>query len=164
MINLVLLERAFRRINPKRQLPCSMVMKPAQPSIGPWDLSAPIPLHSNVTLHVRITRLETSTMVFVTTSDPSNSSSLSALGSYVYSMPNVCTACYVHSNANGHTAFKALRTFKYSALLFARKHRLYNKTGQDISREISAAFLRGGQHHLSSLYCGRGDGRSKDCC
>ncbi|KAM0798819.1 hypothetical protein BDR22DRAFT_791515, partial [Usnea florida] len=40
------------------------------------------------TLHIQITSLEKSTMVFLTTTDPASSSSLSALGSFVYSMPN----------------------------------------------------------------------------
>lgn len=59
-------------------------------SLHPQQLSVPLPLTPHTTLHMQITPLETSTMVFLTTTDQPSSSSLSALGSFVYSMPNVC--------------------------------------------------------------------------
>ena len=58
-------------------------------ALQPQQLSIPLPLSPHTTLHIQITPLEKSTMVFLTTTDPSSSSSLSALGSFVYSMPNV---------------------------------------------------------------------------
>ena len=66
--------------------------RPIEPSLKPQQLSVPLPLSPHTTLHMQVTALDTSTMVFLATSDPSNSSSLSALGSFVYSMPNVCPA------------------------------------------------------------------------
>ncbi|MCJ1231236.1 hypothetical protein MMC12_007913 [Toensbergia leucococca] len=54
----------------------------------PKQLSLPLPLSPHTTLHIQITRLETSLLVFLTTTDPSNSAYLSALGSFVYAMPN----------------------------------------------------------------------------
>lgn len=71
--------------------------RPISPSIHPQQRSIPLPLTPHTTLHMQITSLEISTMIFLTTTDPSNSSSLSALGSFVYSMPNVCLT---YSQAN----------------------------------------------------------------
>ena len=59
------------------------------PSLHPKHLFLPLPLSPHTTLHLQITALTTSTLVFITTTDPSTTSSLSALGSFVYSMPNV---------------------------------------------------------------------------
>ena len=60
------------------------------PNLHPKQLSVSLPLTPHTTMHMQVMALQTSSMVFLTTTDPSNSSSLSALGSFVYSMPNVC--------------------------------------------------------------------------
>ena len=56
---------------------------------APESLVVSVPNLPHTTLHVQITRLETSNMIFLTTSDDSSSNSPSSLGSFVYSMPNV---------------------------------------------------------------------------
>ena len=63
------------------------------PPLQPQQLSVPLPLSPHTTLHIQITPLEKSTIVFLTTTYPSSSSSLSALGSFVYSIPNVPFPC-----------------------------------------------------------------------
>ncbi|KAF6217622.1 hypothetical protein HO133_006724 [Letharia lupina] len=68
--------------------PTATAATSASPTLHPQQLSVPLPLSPHTTLHVQITPLQTSTMVFLTTTDPSSTSSLSALGSFVYSMPN----------------------------------------------------------------------------
>lgn len=60
-----------------------------QPSLHPKQMSFPLPLTPHTTLHVQTTRLETSSLIFLTASDPSNSTSTSSLGSFIYAMPNV---------------------------------------------------------------------------
>lgn len=57
---------------------------------SPQPLSIPLPLSPQITLHVQIKPLETSNLIFITTTDISKNPSISALGSFVYSMPNVC--------------------------------------------------------------------------
>ena len=59
------------------------------PTLHLVQLAVPFPFSPHVTLHLQITRLETSTLIFLTSTDPSTSSSLSPLGSFVYAMPNV---------------------------------------------------------------------------
>ncbi|KAL9006310.1 MAG: hypothetical protein Q9188_000909 [Gyalolechia gomerana] len=58
------------------------------PTLHPKPLAIPLPFSPNTTLHIQITRLETSSLIFLTSTDPSTSSSLSALGSFVYAVPN----------------------------------------------------------------------------
>ncbi|KAL9605566.1 MAG: hypothetical protein Q9179_001224 [Wetmoreana sp. 5 TL-2023] len=71
------------------------------PTLHPKQLAIPFPSIPHTTLHLQITRLETSNMIFMTSTDPSSRGSLSALGSFVYAMPNrlnpsdsLCTALY----------------------------------------------------------------------
>ncbi len=74
------------------------------PTLHPKQLAIPLPLTPHTTLHVQITTLDTSNLIFVTSTDPSSSGSLSALGSFVYAMPNrlqpsdpLCTALYAQT-------------------------------------------------------------------
>lgn len=69
------------------------------PILHPKQLAIPLPLTPHTTLHMQITTLDTSNLIFLTSTDPSSSASLSALGSFVYAMPNrlqpsdpLCTA------------------------------------------------------------------------
>ncbi|KAI4207703.1 MAG: hypothetical protein LQ348_000497 [Seirophora lacunosa] len=71
------------------------------PTLNPTHLAVPLPFSPHTTLHLQITRLETSTLIFLSSTDPSSSGSQSALGSFVYAMPNryqpsdpLCTALY----------------------------------------------------------------------
>ncbi|MCJ1358994.1 MAG: hypothetical protein MMC33_008994 [Icmadophila ericetorum] len=61
---------------------------PAPPSLHPKHIAIPLRLTPHTTLHIQLTQLETSNLIFLTTTDPSNSNALSALGSFVYAMPN----------------------------------------------------------------------------
>lgn len=56
---------------------------------APKDLSFPLRLSPHTTLHIQLTLLATSTLILLTTRTQSSSSSSSALGSFVYAMPNV---------------------------------------------------------------------------
>ena len=56
---------------------------------APKDLSFPLRLSPQTTLHIQLTILATSTLILLTTRSQSTSSSNSALGSFVYAMPNV---------------------------------------------------------------------------
>ena len=59
------------------------------PSVHSTYIAVPLRLSPHTTLHIRITRLETSNMAFITTTDYAAQSTGSALGSFVYAMPNV---------------------------------------------------------------------------
>ena len=56
---------------------------------APKDFSFPLRLSPHTTLHIQLTSLATSTLIFLTTKSPASPSSASALGSFVYAMPNV---------------------------------------------------------------------------
>ena len=56
---------------------------------APTERSIPLRLSPNTTLHIQLTILATSTLILLTTRSQSSSSSNSALGSFVYAMPNV---------------------------------------------------------------------------
>ena len=73
---------------PQEDSPPAVVL--ATPTIRPQAVSVALPHIIHTTLHIQVTRFGTSNMVFITTSDPSSSLSSSALGSFVYAMPNVC--------------------------------------------------------------------------
>lgn len=71
------------------------------PTLHPKQLAVPLPLTPHTILHIQITTLDTSNLIFLTSTDPSTSGSLSTLGSFVYAMPNrlqpsdpLCTALY----------------------------------------------------------------------
>ncbi|KAL8839607.1 MAG: hypothetical protein Q9176_004348 [Flavoplaca citrina] len=71
------------------------------PTLQRKQLAIPLPQIPHTTLHMQITTLDTSSLIFLTSTDPSTSGSLSALGSFVYAMPNrlqpsdpLCTALY----------------------------------------------------------------------
>ncbi|SLM38264.1 hypothetical protein LPUS_08420 [Lasallia pustulata] len=59
-----------------------------EPSLHPKQMSFPLPLTPHTTLHVQATRLSTSSLIFLTTTDPSHSPATSSLGSFIYAMPN----------------------------------------------------------------------------
>ncbi|MCJ1283063.1 hypothetical protein MMC26_002390 [Xylographa opegraphella] len=58
------------------------------PSAPAKHIALPLPRFPHTTLHIRLTRLETSNLIFLTTTDHATSSSSSALGSFVCAMPN----------------------------------------------------------------------------
>lgn len=65
-------------------------VEPAPSTVRPQCLSVPLSHIIHTTLHIQLTRYETSNMIFLTNTDPSSSPSTSPLGSFVYAMPNVC--------------------------------------------------------------------------
>lgn len=69
------------------------------PTLQPTHLAVPLPFSPHTTLHLQITRLETSTLIFLSSTDPSSSGSQSALGSFVYAMPNVRVIFFLHPDA-----------------------------------------------------------------
>ena len=64
-----------------------------KPKTIPKSLARPLPLSPSTTLHVQTTSFETSNLIFLTTTTSTTTTnaptSLSALGSFVYAMPNV---------------------------------------------------------------------------
>ncbi|MCJ1475423.1 hypothetical protein MMC13_004085 [Lambiella insularis] len=54
-------------------------------------ISLRLSLSPHTTLHIHLTPLPTSTLLFLTTTDHATSASTSALGSFVYAMPNRLT-------------------------------------------------------------------------
>ena len=59
------------------------------PSAKSTILALPLQLTPHTTLHIQLTSHATCTIIFITTSDPSASSLLSAMGSFIYAIPNV---------------------------------------------------------------------------
>ena len=59
------------------------------PTLKPVSTSLPLPLAPHTTLHVQLTRLATSTLLFLTTRTPGDSAASSPLGSFVYAIPSV---------------------------------------------------------------------------
>ena len=60
--------------------------KPSQKTVS---LALPLQLTPHTTLHIQLTRHAACTVVYSTTSGPSTTSSLSALGSFIFALPNV---------------------------------------------------------------------------
>jgi hypothetical protein len=66
------------------------------PSFKPLELSFPLPKAPHALLRVHLTFLGTATTLFLTTTAVDESSStLSALGSFVYAMPDVSLCVYI---------------------------------------------------------------------
>ncbi|KAK5256333.1 hypothetical protein LTR16_003487 [Cryomyces antarcticus] len=79
--------------------------KGTSPAAGPIQLSIPLPRARGTRIHVHLTILVTSTLLFLTTS-ASELGSLASLGSFVYAMPNrttpsqpLSTALYAQSSS-----------------------------------------------------------------
>lgn len=71
-------------------------VEPATPSLKPLELSFPLPRTPHTTLHIHLTFMATSSLVFLSTTTPGDSSggqsggaSLRPMGSFVYAMPDV---------------------------------------------------------------------------
>lgn len=60
-------------------------------------LALSLPHSPQAILHVQVTRLETSILSFLTTTNSLHGASLSSLGSFVYAMPNVGSSLDSHS-------------------------------------------------------------------
>jgi hypothetical protein len=63
----------------------------------------------HATLHIRVTPLAKSTLVFLTSTDSATAAAASALGSFVYAMPNVCFISWM-SMYGGCNAFSFSNT------------------------------------------------------
>lgn len=68
-------------------------VEPATPSLHPLEISFPLPKTPYTTLHIHLTFLATSTMVFLSTTTTGESGgeggTLKPMGSFVYAMPDV---------------------------------------------------------------------------
>jgi len=61
-----------------------------EPSVKPMEISLPLPRVPHTTLHIHLTFLATSTMVFLATTTPGDGAgTLKPMGSFVYAMPDV---------------------------------------------------------------------------
>ncbi|KAF3392312.1 hypothetical protein DPV78_010741 [Talaromyces pinophilus] len=61
----------------------------ANPSLKPIELSFPLPKTPHTTVHIHLTPMKTSTMVFLSTTTPGDSgSTMKPMGSFVYAMPD----------------------------------------------------------------------------
>lgn len=72
--------------------------QPVPPSFKPLELSFPLPKYPHITLHIHLTILATSTLLFLTTTSPGDSSNggggggsaiTKPMGSFIYAMPDV---------------------------------------------------------------------------
>lgn len=64
--------------------------EPAIPSLKPIELSFPLPKTPHTSVHIHLTPMNTSTMVFLSTTTPGDSgSTMKPMGSFVYAMPDV---------------------------------------------------------------------------
>jgi len=63
----------------------------SSPSPVPIELALPQPRAPGSYIHIHLTVLATSIVLFVTNSSPENAGTASALGSFVYAMPDVRT-------------------------------------------------------------------------
>ncbi|KAL1978105.1 hypothetical protein VTN31DRAFT_964 [Thermomyces dupontii] len=67
-------------------------MESVSPSLQPMELSFPLPKTPHTTLHIHLTFLATSTLVFLSTTAPGDTvqggGPLKSMGSFVYSMPD----------------------------------------------------------------------------
>lgn len=60
-----------------------------EPSVKPMEISLPLPRVPHTTLHIHLTFLATSTMVFLATTTPGDGAgTLKPMGSFVYAMPD----------------------------------------------------------------------------
>jgi hypothetical protein len=83
-----------------------------QPSLEPLEISLPLPKSPHTTLHIHLTFLATSVMVFICTTVPGDSGAgeggaLNSMGSFIYAMPDV----------RFHFLFSAITFFFVAALL-----------------------------------------------
>lgn len=70
-----------------------------EPSASPREISFPLPKNADYILHMHLTFLETSLILFLTTTKRDESgSTLAAMGSFVYAMPDVCALSWTSTN------------------------------------------------------------------
>lgn len=81
-------------------------VEPATPSLHPLEISFPLPRTPHTTLHIHLTFLATSTMVFLSTTTPGDSggggsgSMMKPMGSFVYAMPDVGVPFFIRDFAS----------------------------------------------------------------
>ena len=91
----------------------------------PQSISLPLPQLSHITLHIQLTRYSTSNMIFLTTSDTADSSpSISPLGSFVYSMPNVKSPSQLSFLPSSQRSSSPSIHLRSSRLIFLSRQRL----------------------------------------
>ena len=131
------------------------------PSVHAKYIALPLPLSPHTTFHIRITHLETSNMIFLTTTDYSASAGTSALGSFVYAMPNVSHPSFpeiasIASNEYGYTALKPIRRFQHSPVPCPKQYRLRDPSCQNLGPENRETYICWMQCYFSGGYGGRG--------
>lgn len=72
------------------------LLQSTSPSVKPIEISFPLPRTPHTNVHIHLTAMATSTMVFLSTTNAGDAgSSVKPMGSFVYSMPDVgCSAFY----------------------------------------------------------------------
>jgi len=71
--------------------PSPVLTNGSSPSSAPIELALPQPHAPGSYIHIHLSVLATSIVLFVTNSSPENAGTASALGSFVYAMPDVRT-------------------------------------------------------------------------
>jgi len=127
------------------------------PSIHSKYIALPLPLSPHTTLHIRITRLETSNMIFLTITDYSASSTTSALGSFVYAMPNVSypsfsKIAFMASNKYAPTAPESFGCLQHRSLPRPKQYRPRNSSCQNSGSKDLETYVCRVQCYLSGGY------------
>jgi Proteasome assembly chaperone 4 len=109
----------------------------------PMELSIPLPKHPHTILHLHLTFLTTSIMLFLTTSTIGDSSSvLSPLGSFVYAMPDVCrSAAWSASLPLINSENPSNQRHSYCPLHVRIQHRLCHPDSKDFGSEAATPRL-----------------------
>ena len=127
----------------------------------PISTTIPIPNLSHITLHAQIRRLSLSNTIFLTsTSEISSAPGLSALGSFVYAMPNVPSLQISQSQADIYVPAPPpdLRGPLHTSLYVGIQHRLRHTGCQGIGTADGSADVRGVQRQFGCRRGRRGDG------
>lgn len=104
-----------------------------------------------------MTRLETANMVFLTTTDYSAPSTTSALGSFVYAMPNVSYPSFFRkafraSNKDAPTAPESFGCLQHRSLPRPKQYRPRNPSCQNLGSKNIKTYICRVQCHLSRGY------------
>jgi hypothetical protein len=73
----------------------SSLLNGTDATVPPIELSFTLPQSPQVRIHIHLTILKTSLLLFLTTTSAEYSSSSCPLGSFVYAMPNVYTPSHI---------------------------------------------------------------------
>lgn len=139
--------------------PDTPISDSASPTFHPAHIAVPLPYSPHTTLHCQITRLETSNLIFLTSCDSSSGSSQTALGSFVYALPNVCSPLLTRLSSPQHIITKrgleipAFRSPLYRPLFPSQQHRLRDPRSEDLGPKDREAPLCWMQRDFCKLDC-----------